>query len=56
MSVGDSPYHHAVKYTQQLPSELFLNGSSEVYKEPSVVTTNFMIERTSLSPRPETID
>lgn len=46
----ESPYHHAVKFTQQLPSELFLGATAESYREPARIASQFAVERTSLSP------
>lgn len=51
--VGESPYRHAVKFTQQLPSELFLGATAEVYREPALIASQFAAERTSLSPMME---
>lgn len=51
--VGESPYRHAVKFTQQLPSELFLGATAEVYREPALIASQFAVERTSLSPMME---
>lgn len=57
LNVESSPYHHAFKYTLDIPEDLMLNESATPTEHSGMLTPTFGLDRLrSHTPRAESVD